>query len=175
MTTTMAKTNTHANLLHSFNKTALAFDLTISADGKEINIFFLLPVILPLLFPVMRHLQHLSYLMAVQRATLLVQIFVISHLYPYKCFLTYLLSPISLLSNTYTNIHLIKLLKCFVIDSLYLKMYHSLIPHNGDPKGLHNVHNVTFYPDTSPGTSIHICLSYLFSSCTFTFHYILTT
>lgn len=59
MSPTMAKTNTQANLLHSFNTKALASELTISADGKEINIF-LLPLILSHLFPVMRHLQPLS-------------------------------------------------------------------------------------------------------------------
>lgn len=68
----------------------------------------------------------------------------------------HLLSPTSLFSNVYPIIHLVKCLKCLVINSLYLKEYHILSSHNGDSMVPINVHNVTFFPDTSPGTSFPI-------------------
>lgn len=87
MRPTMAMTSTHANLWHSLIKSTLASNITISADGKKISI--LLPLI-----PLSSLLSDEAFPFMAWRATLLVQIFVISHLYHYNCFLIHL-SPIS--------------------------------------------------------------------------------
>lgn len=91
----MSKTSPHANLLDSLNKTVLASDATISVDEKKTNIILLPPIPFPSLPSDEASTAPLTTsFMVVQRATLMVLIFVISHLYHYISCLQY---PFSLM------------------------------------------------------------------------------
>lgn len=144
----MAKTSPHANLLDSLNKTVLASDGTISVDEKKTNIILLPPILFPSLpsdeAPTASLITSLHGSAEGNSHG--------SDICDFSFVPLHLLSPIPLFSNVYPIIHLVKHLKCLIINSLNLKEYHILSPHNGYSMGPHNVHNITFFPDTSPGT-----------------------
>lgn len=91
----MAKTSPHANLLDSLNKTVLASDATISVHEKKTNIILLPPILFPSLPSDEASTASLiTSLHGSAEGTLMVLIFVISHLYHY---ISCLQCPLSLM------------------------------------------------------------------------------